>query len=73
MSFGGGVSNASTASAAAKKSRQRYQTQTLGQDNVDSFAESAATVDANQIGKFRPDKNMKLNQIESVGTYRPES
>lgn len=36
------------------------------------MAESAATVDANTIGKFRP-KNMQLNQIESVGTYRPES
>ena len=36
------------------------------------MAESAATFDNNKIGKFRP-KDMALTQIESTGTYRPES
>jgi len=37
------------------------------------MAESADTVDGNKIGNFRPKGGLQLNQMESVGTYRPES
>lgn len=45
----------------------------VDQKQVDSMAESADTANDNAIGNFRPTKLKDLHQIESVGTYRPES